>query len=421
MKALLLSIGTRGDMEPFLAMAQMLRKNGWEVVCGMPEQFKETLAQHQIPFYPFDRRFLELIEGKDGRAVMGQQGSRWFRIKAMLRIIKASKQVQKTILKEQHDVIQQENPDLVLYHSKCLFPLVWGMANPNKSIMMSPMPCVAHPVKHQPMVGVKVNLGSNFNLFTYWAVGWIRGFVTKMLTKDLRKDLKNTKFTARRIKRFMLNQETAFYSFSPSLFTKPDYWADHIHITGFRELDKKTAYEPDAQLEAFLTKHDKILFISFGSMINAKPEKVTKAFCEICTRHNIPVIINTSWGGLVEQEVASDLIHFVRNIPYDWLFPKIHAVVHHGGSGTTHTALKYGCANLIIPHIVDQFFWNNTVANLGAGPKGIPIKKADLERLEPKIQELWLNPSYKQKAEAISFQMSKEDFEDQILALVQGN
>ena len=89
--------------------------------------------------------------------------------------------------------------------------------------------------------------------------------------------------------------------------------------------------------------------------------------------------------------------------------------MHHGGSGTTHTGLKNGCATMVIPHIVDQFFWNRLIAKIGAGPMGMPIKKLNALRLEEKLLDLWMNRDYKLKAEQLARQMAKEDFEEKIL------
>ena len=80
----------------------------------------------------------------------------------------------------------------------------------------------------------------------------------------------------------------------------------------------------------------------------------------------------------------------------------------------THLALKYGCASLIIPHIIDQFVWNKIVADLGAGPKGIKVGKISTSNLEPKIIELVNKGSYKKRAQQIASQMSKEDFREEI-------
>jgi UDP:flavonoid glycosyltransferase YjiC (YdhE family) len=102
-------------------------------------------------------------------------------------------------------------------------------------------------------------------------------------------------------------------------------------------------------------------------------------------------------------------------VPYDLIFPKIYGVIHHGGSGTTHMALKYGCASMIIPHIIDQFAWNSLLADLGVGPLGVKINKITTKSLEPKIIELMNNKKFKERAEEIKTQMAQENFKYKLL------
>jgi UDP:flavonoid glycosyltransferase YjiC (YdhE family) len=207
----------------------------------------------------------------------------------------------------------------------------------------------------------------------------------------------------------------AVYAISPTVFSRPDYWKDNITVLGYHERQKNINWQPDNKLSEFLEKHKKILFITFGSMTNPDPDKKTEIIIEILERNNIPAIINTASGGLVRPEMYdSEMIHFVSRIPYDWIFPKIYGVIHHGGSGTTHLALKYGCATMIIPHIIDQFVWNKIVYDIGAGPKGVNIGKISLKNLEPKILELLKNSSFKIKAEQIASEMKKENFREEI-------
>ena len=119
---------------------------------------------------------------------------------------------------------------------------------------------------------------------------------------------------------------------------------------------------------------------------------------DILDRNKIPAGINTADGGLIKPGIFnSELIYFVSQIHYDWIFPKMYAVIHHRGSGTTHLGIKYGCATMIIPHIVDQLVWDKMISDLGAGPEGIKINRIN-------------NKSFKDKSEKIGSRMKKEDF-----------
>lgn len=111
-------------------------------------------------------------------------------------------------------------------------------------------------------------------------------------------------------------------------------------------------------------------------------------------------------------------ILFVNDIPYDWAFSRMYAIIHHGGSGTTHTALKHGCPSLVVPHILDQFYWSRTIAGLHLGPEGIPIKNLDGKTFERKLLDLMNNPSYKNNAIILSEKMKAEHDIDKLYHLI---
>ena len=97
-----------------------------------------------------------------------------------------------------------------------------------------------------------------------------------------------------------------------------------------------------------------------------------------------------------------------------WFFPKMYAVIHHGGSGTTHLAIKYGCATMAIPHFIDQFVWDTLIHELGVGPMGIKVSRMTRKNLEPKILELLTNKSYKENSERIGKQLKEEDYKEEL-------
>ena len=222
------------------------------------------------------------------------------------------------------------------------------------------------------------------------------------------------KITLNQLKKIIQNRKF-IYTISPGLFPRPSYWKNNVKILGHQELKRKTDWIPEKKLTEFIAKHEKILFITFGSMVNPEPELKTKIIIGILEQNKIPAIINTADGGLIKPDkFNSELIYFVSQIPYDWIFPKMYAVIHHGGSGTTHLAIKYGCATMIIPHLFDQFIWDKIISDLGVGPKGIKINMINNNNLELKILELLNNRNFKEKSEEIGIQMRKEDFKDEL-------
>lgn len=405
MKFLLSSIGTRGDVEPFITFAVFLKEQGHEVKCIFPEQFRYLVDDADIPFASLGSEFIDLVEGEDGKLVMGGKGSVFKKLKAYIRLYKEGVKINKELVRIQHELIKEEQPDRIIYNGKSSYPILWEISNPGKTILVSPIPCLIHPVLELPHVGFKGNYGKFLNKLTYKLAtfGLIQN--VKSTTKPYRIE-KN--ITGRDLKRSILRQKLV-YAISPSIFPKPNYWPENAKVLGYHERVKTNNWTPTAELVEFLEKNPKCLFATFGSMLNDDPQQKTVDLLNVAKELNIPVIVNTAAGGFMEpDEYDSNQFHFLSRIPYDWIFPKVHGVIHHGGSGTTHLAMKYGCASMIIPHIIDQFLWNDILSKLGVGPKGMKVTDLSVSTLKSKMKDLYENESYKEAAIKMKQKMESE-------------
>jgi sterol 3beta-glucosyltransferase len=412
MKIILISIGTRGDMEPFLAIGEILKENGHQVICAFPEQFRNLAEDSNMEFASLGTEFIDMLDSDVGKDALGG-GSGLKKILANVKLVSNQTEVNKQLVNKQYELIESENPDRVIYNGKAIYPIIWGLNNRGKNILVCPLPYM-HYVRDHTHVAFNSNYGPFLNKLTYS----LADFGLIMTVRISAKWLKITRnITRKQIKNALLTNK-AIYTISPSLFSRPDYWNENLNVLGFHERNKKIDWRADEDLNNYLEKHknNRILLITFGSMTNPNPVKKTKIIIEILERNKIPAIINTASGGLIKPDkFDSELLHFVPQIPYDWIFPKIYGVIHHGGSGTTHLALKYGCATMIIPHIIDQFVWNKIIYDMGAGPKGVKVGKITTKNLEPKILELVNNSSYKNKAKQVASQMEKENFREEII------
>ena len=410
MKIILISIGTRGDMEPFLAIGEILQEKGHHVICAFPEQFRNLAEESNLEFASLGVKFIEVLESDVGKAAMGESASGLKKFIANVKLAKNQTEANKELINKQYEIIESEIPDRIVYNGKAIYPIIWGLNNRGKNIFVCTLPYV-HYVKNHTHIVFNSNYGSFLNKLTFSLANF--GLIMTLMISI--KWLKITKkITRKQIKNALLTNKV-IYTISPSLFPRPEYWNENLKVLGYHKRNKIVNWHPDKSLTNFIEKHNKILFITFGSMLNPEPEEKTKIILETLTRNKIPAIINTASGGLTKPDkFDAELIHFVSRIPYDWIFPKIYGVIHHGGSGTTHMALKYGCATMIIPHIIDQFVWNKIIDKMGAGPKGIRIDKITTKKLEPKILELVNNTSFKKKAEKVASQMEKEDFREEL-------
>lgn len=348
-RTLLISLGSRGDMEPFLALGEALLQQGQTVGFCFPAQF-EPLAKEVSPhFYPQDVRFLDLLNRPEVRNILGQVGSVMTRLKAGLSLSKEIQPIQEQLIFDQEAAANAFQPDEIIFHIKCIYPIFWALTSGGNVKVLSPMPCTLNPVKHEPHIGFG-NPGTVFwNLFTYKMAHWallhksILGY-GRLFIKERQLNL-----SSNTISQFLQNKIRVEYPISEELFKRPTYWPNRAQITVFRERNKQQHYQEDPALLQFLQKNPLPIFVSFGSMLNAHPEKVGSDLMTIAQTQKIRMIVNTSWGGIKIPPHNSDWIYEVSDIPYDYIFPKVKAVIHHGGSGTTHSALRCKKPQAIIP------------------------------------------------------------------------
>lgn len=413
MRILVTSIGTRGDMEPFLAIGELLKKRGHEVICQFPDQFRNLAEESGFAFEGLGPEFIEMLESDLGKFALGGGGATWKKILAFVKLAKIQKKNNQSMIHVQRETVQRLKPDRIVHNGKVMYPVIHEVENKDTTIFVSPVPYL-HYVKNHSHLAFHSNYGTWVNKLTYKLADF--GLVKTIMTSMKWLGISST--SKAQIKQ-ALEEHKVIYTISPQLFPRPDYWKPNFQVLGYHERDKTVKWEAQEDLNTFCHQHPDFLFVTFGSMTNPEPAEKTRIILEVLERNQIPAILNTSSGGLVVPESYNkDLFHFVSNIPYEWIFPKAKAVVHHGGSGTTHMALKYKCVSLIIPHVIDQFVWNSLVAENGFGPKGIKIGKLSEEQFEPLVLDLWNNDSYKEKVDQISNAILNEDFGDELAELI---
>jgi len=199
------------------------------------------------------------------------------------------------------------------------------------------------------------------------------------------------------------------YLWSPGLVPKPADWGDEVDVAGFVFLDLASSFEPPEDLVRFLDAGDEPpVYIGFGSIVVDDADRFTEMIFEAVRAAGVRALVSKGWGGLGGDslDVPED-VYLLDNTPHDWLFPRVRACVIHGGAGTTAMALKCGKPTMIVPFFGDQHFWGSMVGDAGAGPQPLPYKHLTAEGLADGIKYC-ITDGARKAAEKIARQIEEE-------------
>jgi UDP:flavonoid glycosyltransferase YjiC (YdhE family) len=199
------------------------------------------------------------------------------------------------------------------------------------------------------------------------------------------------------------------YCWSPALIPKPADWGDYIDISGFFFLNLASNYTPPPDLAEFLAAGPPPVYIGFGSIVVDDPNAMTKMIFEAVKKTGQRALVSKGWGGLGADEIGvPEGVFMLGNCPHDWLFKHVSCVVHHGGAGTTAAGIAAGQPTVVVPFFGDQPFWGAMTARAGAGPFPIPYKDLDSDKLANSIKEA-LKPASLERAAELAKKVRSED------------
>ena len=197
-------------------------------------------------------------------------------------------------------------------------------------------------------------------------------------------------------------------AFSPSVIPKPADWGADVHVTGYWTLNPTPDWMPPPALVDFLASGPPPVYVGFGSMGNRNPAETAALVLQAIQQTGQRAVLLSGWGGLAAGEVAESVFQ-VDSVPHAWLFPRMAAVVHHGGAGTTAAGLSAGVPSIVIPFFGDQPFWGRRVAELGVGPAPIARKQLSVERLAQAIEQAVSDSGMRQAAARLGERIRAED------------
>ncbi|CAK7349248.1 unnamed protein product [Dovyalis caffra] len=407
LQIVMLIVGTRGDVQPFIAIGKRLQDYGHRVRLATHSNFKEFVLTAGLDFFPL---------GGDPKVLAGYM----VKNKGFLPAVPSEIPIQRNQMKEIIHSLLSACRDADI-DSGIPFKADAIIANPPAYVIFGfisgievVMPKTAFLI-YEDQGHTHVAEALKVPLHIFFTMPWTP-------TSEFPHPLSHVKQPARyREKKLNLQPVTYLsgsqgsdsdvphgYIWSPHLVPKPKDWGPKIDVVGFCFLDLASNYEPPESLLKWLEAGQKPIYIGFGSLPVQEPEKMTQVIVGALEQTGQRGIINKGWGGLGNLAEPKDFIYLLDNCPHDWLFLQCKAVVHHGGAGTTAAGLKAACPTTIVPFFGDQAFWGERVHVRGVGPPPIPVDEFSLTKLVDAINFM-LEPKVKERAVELAKAMENED------------
>jgi UDP:flavonoid glycosyltransferase YjiC (YdhE family) len=210
-----------------------------------------------------------------------------------------------------------------------------------------------------------------------------------------------------------------FFAFSPSVVARPHDWGPDIHVTGYWFLEPEVGWQPPALLARFLEEGPPPVYVGFGSIVARDPRGLVEVTLEALAQTGQRGILSPAWAGLEAGDLPDD-VYLLDAAPHMWLFPRMAAVVHHGGAGTVGAGLRAGVPNVVVPFTSDQPFWGRRVSALGAGPQPIPERRLTADALASAIARAVGDEAMRARAQALGKRIRGEDGVARAIAVLEG-
>lgn len=415
MRITLVALGSRGDVQPFIALAVGIQKTGrHQVLLAAPNNFEAQAREYNLNFLPL---------GVDTQKILGPGG-----IDPERNILLWLSQV----LRSMRPIIERvaENTWLACQDADLIIYSMMGVAGYHVAekfgipcIMAVPIPGFAPTRAYPNPNGIfpELPLGGGYNRMTHIiSLFLFQLFTGPMINRWRKRKLQLPAIPFGKYPYFHMNghSQTIIGSYSPIISPKPDDWGENIHLTGYWFLDPPPDWQPPFALINFLEAGAPPVYIGFGSMANRTPRKTTQLVIEALARTGQRGILAAGWGGL-DHTLLPDTIFALDSVPHAWLFPRMAAVIHHGGAGTTAAGLRAGVPSILIPHMGDQHFWAKRVEELGVGPHSIPVRRLTSDRLAACINITVNDQKIRLKAAILGERIRQEDGIAQTIKIIE--
>lgn len=403
MHVLIATAGSRGDLQPYVALGLGLKAAGHDVTVATHGPYEAFVRTRGLGF--------RALAGDPHALVAGESGQRWLEtggnpIAFLLQAGILAMPLMGELMEDLRGAVS--DADALLYGPIVYPAFDFAEARRIPAIMAGPVPFT--PTSAFPFVVMPdwvpdwgpLNYMGQQLVYHTASLGFSPGLNRCRLAAGLWPEPLGGLWYGRQ------QRMPALYGFSEHVLPRPADWGAHVHVTGTWCMPSDPGWRPDPALTAFIEEGPPPVYVGFGSMVGRDPVRLSEKVFEALARARQRGIVLSGWQGLGKGDVPPH-VHVVDEVPHDWLFPRMAAVVHHGGAGTTAAGLRAGVPSVVAPYFADQPFWARRVHALGVGPA--PVSQVDLtaERLADAIRVAVTDTRIRERAAALGMKLRAED------------
>ncbi|XP_058183222.1 sterol 3-beta-glucosyltransferase UGT80A2-like [Rhododendron vialii] len=405
LQIVMLIVGTRGDVQPFVAIGKHLQEYGHRVRLATHSNFEEFVLAAGLEFFAL---------GGDPKVLAGYMvKNKGFLPSGPSEIPNQRRQIKDIIFSLLPACTEPDPVTNVPFKVDAIIsnPPAYGHTHVAEALKVPihiffTMPWTPTSEFPHPLSRVKQVVGYRLSYYVVDSLIWLG--IRDLINEFRKKKLKLRPVTYLSGSYNSPSDVPYGYIWSPHLVPKPKDWGPKIDVVGFCFLDLASNYAPPDSLVKWLERGRAPIYIGFGSLPVQEPEKMTQIIVEALELTGQRGVINKGWGGLGNLAESKDFVYLLDNCPHDWLFLRCAAVVHHGGAGTTAAGLKAACPTTVVPFFGDQPFWGERVHARGLGPAPIPVEEFSREKLIKAIHFMQ-DPMVKERAVEMAKAMEHED------------
>lgn len=397
--AVIISVGTRGDVAPCTGVGARLRQAGHRVTVAADEAFRDGVLGAGLDFRPLPgdiRAWLRTTES----------GSRSETVRAFRAYIRAVNLSVGEIASDA-DILLGTLWGVAAYH------VAEARGIPSAGLHTAPV----HPTGEFPPLAVPRSLGRAGNRAAYRLIRLAERMVFHGVNElRARYGLPATSVTAT-YRRQDRERWPVLHGFSSQVVPRPRDWRAGLDLTGYWWPVAEPGWTPPAELSRFLDAGPPPVFVGFGSLPRDDADRLGRTVTAALRRAGHRGVVQSGWAGLTGD--GDDMIT-VGEVPHEWLFPRVAAAVHAAGAGTTAAALRAGLPSVPLPQVGDQPFWAGRLAALGTAPTAsLRFRGLTEDKLADAVEEATANPVYRERAGRLAAHLETEDGAARVLETVE--